>query len=72
MIMIMITITTMIMITIAIGTPSFIDTSFPEPGAVFQTGGLRVTVLEMDGRRVEKVLVERIDPETDESPKPEE
>ena len=46
--------------------------SFPEPGAVFQTGGLRVTVLEMDGRRVEKVLVERIDPETDESPKPEE
>ena len=46
--------------------------SFPEPGAVFQTGGLRVTVLEMDGRRVEKVLVERIDPEKDESPKPEE
>ncbi len=36
--------------------------AFPEPGTVFETEGLRVTVLEMDGRRVEKILVERLDP----------
>lgn len=45
--------------------------AFPEPGTVFQTGDLKVTVLEMDGRRVEKVLVERMTPE-EESPAPEE
>ena len=39
--------------------------AFPEQGTVFQTGDLRVTVLEMDGRRVEKVLVERIPLEPD-------
>ena len=37
--------------------------SFPEPGTVFRTGDLRVSVLQMDGRRVEKVLVERVPPE---------
>ena len=37
--------------------------AFPEPGTVFQAGDLRVTVLEMDGRRVEKVLVERVTPD---------
>ncbi len=37
--------------------------AFPEPGTVFETEGLRVTVLEMDGRRVEKILVERLSPE---------
>lgn len=44
--------------------------AFPEPGTVFQTGDLKVTVLEMDGRRVEKVLVERILP-AEEAPAPE-
>ena len=37
--------------------------AFPEPGTVFQTDDLRVTVLQMDGRRVEKILVERVSPE---------
>ena len=41
--------------------------AFPAPGTVFQTGDLRVTVLEMDGRRVEKILVERVAPQ-DEAP----
>ncbi len=45
--------------------------AFPEPGTVFQTGDLKVTVLEMDGRRVEKVLVERIHSETEDAEKSE-
>ncbi len=42
--------------------------AFPEPGAVFQTGDLKVTVLQMDGRRVEKILVERLSPEEEADP----
>ena len=42
--------------------------SFPEPGTVFQTGDLKVTVLQMDGRRVEKILVERIGAEEKSAP----
>ena len=33
--------------------------TFPDPGTVFQSSGLTVTVLQMDGRRVEKILVEK-------------
>ena len=42
--------------------------SFPEPGTVFESDGLKVTVLQMDGRRVEKILVERLDAEKPEEP----
>ena len=42
--------------------------SFPEPGTVFQTGDLKVTVLQMDGRRVEKILVERVGAEEKSAP----
>lgn len=42
--------------------------SFPEPGTVFQTGDLKVTVLQMDGRRVEKILVERVGAEEKTAP----
>ena len=33
---------------------------FPEPGESFEFENLKITVLSMDGRRVERVLVERI------------
>lgn len=36
--------------------------SFPEPGQSFEYGGIRVKVLETDGRRVSKILVERMLP----------
>ena len=32
---------------------------FPEPGESFRYGDVEVTVLSMDGRRVERVLVKR-------------
>ena len=40
--------------------------AFPAPGTVFETDDLRVTVLKMDGRRVEKILVEKIEPDAEE------
>ena len=39
--------------------------AFPAPGTVFETDDLRVTVLKMDGRRVEKILVEKIEPDAE-------
>lgn len=41
--------------------------AFPAPGTVFETGELRVTVLKMDGRRVEKILVEKLEPDKKEA-----
>ena len=34
---------------------------FPQPGDSFRYGDLSVTVLAMDGRRVERVLVKRFE-----------
>jgi putative hemolysin len=45
--------------------------SIPEPGQQFDWRGLRIEVLDMDGRRVDKVLVTRAEPDTlDEEPTP--
>jgi CBS domain containing-hemolysin-like protein len=43
---------------------------FPQVGDSFEKQGLKVSVLEMsDGRRVDKVLVKRVEPETEEEQK---
>lgn len=39
---------------------------FPSRGDVIEVDGMRITVLEMETKRVEKVLVEVLDPDTDE------
>ena len=41
--------------------------TFPRQGDRFEWEGVAVTVLKMDGLRVERVLVERIAPETEET-----
>ena len=46
--------------------------SFPEAGTVFETDGLKVTVLRMDGRRVEKILVEKLSKDAEEGAEKEE
>ena len=38
--------------------------SYPKPGDSFRYEDLQISVLVMDGRRVEKVLVKKVDPDS--------